>query len=674
MLPDGSANPVNSQQSHQQNADQDTPCTDTRIVRAAIHPAIGIARIGNSKDEYYIGPEVTHPEPPQGGYRDATGAIKREVARFHVYGYNAAGEVVRELTSSNADIRWTAHLANKKADWYQFQAALDITEAVTMTVPLRNPEVAVADRNALVIDPGSRSITGTNVSGHQYQFDNGSFQGTRVPLGEIRTDANGCLLVFGGTGASASPTGQPVFRPDDPNSFNNAKGWFDDISDGPVTASVSINGTAISVEPAWVTVAPPNYGSQIVGWRTLYDLLVDVYTQCGWLPMPQTVSFKDDVLPFLQRLSNLQWVNQGFAALFGKGCPMDFENPELIAKLATPPAAGTHADPYAELRQVIFNTFRPASTATNEPTSYNIGLWPWIYGDAFGSFSSNSPNNNLPLPSVQASSMRRWVEGDFIGDWAPNQDVPHTLSKVPLAGQPAMLDKAALHFCLADAFHPGCEMTWPMRHASMYSSPFRIRHREPGTPEPYYGSSLAQETVLAPGGPLYAQGPGDISRWMALPWQGDTAFCRSGYDPQYDPYLPTFWPARVPNQVLTEEDYAIVMDTSRPRDERITAFNQRAQWTRTLSGTVVEAMMDMVHHFGAMGIVEARPGFTNDPDFPDVIYVESLAGSQLKASAMQAAQLARAPETPNTPLHRAGWTSQQQLEQFRSVRVRFQDR
>ena len=37
------------------------------------------------------------------------------------------------------------------------------------------------------------------------------------------------------------------------------------------------------------------------------------------------------------------------------------------------------------------------------------------------------------------------------------------------------LDKAALHFCLADAFHPGCELTWPMRHASLYSAPFRIR-------------------------------------------------------------------------------------------------------------------------------------------------------------------------------------------------------
>ena len=67
---------------------------------------------------------------------------------------------------------------------------------------------------------------------------------------------------------------------------------------------------------------------------------------------------------------------------------------------------------------------------------------------------------------------------------------------------------------------------------------------------------------------------------MGLPWQGDTAYCRSGYDPDFDPYLPTFWPGRVPNQVLTEEDYQIVIDTSQPLADRIAAFNRRASWYR----------------------------------------------------------------------------------------------
>src|SRR5581483_2471268 len=62
---------------------------DTTIVRAAIHPAIGVARVGDSQDEFFIGPEVSRPciQPP-GFYRDATGALKRQAARFRVYGLN----------------------------------------------------------------------------------------------------------------------------------------------------------------------------------------------------------------------------------------------------------------------------------------------------------------------------------------------------------------------------------------------------------------------------------------------------------------------------------------------------------------------------------------------------------------------------------------------------------
>jgi hypothetical protein len=644
------------------------PCVDSVIVRAAIHPGIGVARIGDSKSEFYIAPEVTDPpSQPPGYYRDASGALKREAAKFRIYGYNAAGQVVSELNANNADITWTAQLANRKAQWYQFQAALDIPPAATMTVPLRNADVKGADRDGLAIDPGPRSISGKSVSGGpEHSFDTGTFQGTPVPLGEIRTDENGHLIVLGGTGASASPKGTPVYNPADPNSFNNANGWYDDISDGPVNAMVLIAGRAVPVEGSWVVVAPPNYAPNIISWRTLYDLLVDTYIECGWMAMPETASFTSDILPFLQRLSNLQWVNKGFAAMFGKGCPMDFDDPDFIAKLARVPDPAPALDPYGELRQAIFNCFRPAQNTVCEPR-----IWPWLYGDAFGSFSAADPDNNLPLPAVQQTMLERWVHGDFIGDWNPDAVPPPSIDKVPLAEQPAMLDKAALHFCLADAFHPGCEMTWPMRHSSMYEKPFRIRRRPPDQPEPDYGSKLDQQIALEPGGSLYAQGPGDISRWMALPWQGDTAFCRSGYDADYDPYLPTFWAARVPNWVLTEEDYAIVMDTSLDREVRIAAFNNRENWLRAImKGPAPVVMTRMIAQFGAMGIVEARPGIADDPDFPAVIFVESLAGSTLKAKSKEVAHLAAKLGRPLSPAQRAGWESDEQYEEFRSIRVR----
>ena len=653
---------------------------DSVVVRAAIHPAIGIARIGDSKTEYFIGPEVADapPEnaPPPDFYRDSTGAIKRQAARFRIYGYNAAGEVVRELTPDNADIVWTAHVANRKAQWYQFQYALDIPEAVDAAdnqFPLRNPKVK--DRRTLAIDPGPRSISGRNVSGGaEHSFDTGAFQavGTapvRVPLGEIRTDAAGRLIFLGGHGKSDSPIGAPVFDPNDGKSFNNADDWYDDTSDGPVTASVSINGVAIPVEQAWVVVAPPNYAPNVVSWRTMYDLMCDVYVEAGWMAMPETPSFSRDILPILSRLSGLQWVNQGFAAYFGKGGPMDFTNPDLLAKLSHKLTLPHEADPYSELRRAIYHSFRPSRPSVAEPVAWPH-VWPWIYGDAFGSFPENGPGNMLTMTGVQEALLRRWVQGHFVADWPEAHPPVVSIDQAPLAEQPAMLDKAALHYCLADTFHPGCELTWPMRHASLYSKPFRIRHRPEGEAEPDYGSKLTPINVQLVGGPLYAQPPGGLTRWMAIPWQGDTAFCRSGYNPDFDPYLPTFWAARVPNWVLTEEDYRKVVDATLPREERIAAFSQRKNWLRAIKDADAPTVMKrMISQFGQMGIVEVRPGVANDPDFPQFIFVETLAAGEVKEAAARATALLAGLQRPLTNLEKAGWASHEQFLAFHAVRV-----
>ena len=88
--------------------------TGSESVRAAIHPAIGIARVGNSPEAWFLGPEVPEPPPqPSGFYRDGSGALKRQAARFRVYGLDARGRVVAELTGrADAEVKWTVHLAN----------------------------------------------------------------------------------------------------------------------------------------------------------------------------------------------------------------------------------------------------------------------------------------------------------------------------------------------------------------------------------------------------------------------------------------------------------------------------------------------------------------------------------------------------------------------------------
>ena len=599
-----------------------TPAPDRTIVRAAIHPAIGVARVGNSPDEYFIGPEVVEPEPaPPGFYKDGSGALKRQAARFRVYGYDADGRVVRELTAADADIRWTVHVANRKAAWYQFQTALDIPEASAPDATpsaRRNATIQGTRRGELVVDPGPRTISGRGEQGKpEYRFDTCRFFGTRVYLGELRTDEAGRLLFLGGHGEAASFNGAQAVT------FANNDGWHDDTSDGPVSARVTLGGREIPVEGAWVAVAPPNYAPEVIGIRTLYDLLFDAFAQNGWIPKPQAVSFTRDIFPILQRFSGLQWVNQGFAAQFGWGGRNHFADPEYLARLAAPApkdASGNPdltKDPNAELRRQVFNSFRLPT-----PRDMSALPWPWLYGDAMN-VPADSPLQHASVSKTQWTALQQWAAGKFEADWRGVPKQPHSIDQVPVPAQPAELDKAALHFCLADAFHPGCEVTWPVRHVSMYSSPFRILLRPADQPEPDYGEVLTPEVAVGPTGPLNAQGPGDLTRWMAVPWHTDTSSCRSGYEPQYDPYLPTFWPARVPNQVISRERYAVIRDPRLPKEQRLAAFRTRDNWFRGLNGTYVQYINQMVRDFGKMGVVEALPGVEGDPDFPPVMMVET---------------------------------------------------
>lgn len=580
---------------------------DRRVVRAAIHPSIGIARVGDSEDEFYIGPETDRPVPiPPGDLKDATGALKRQAARFRIYGYNAAGEPVAELTPETAEIEWRVHVANKKAAWYEFQLALDIPEAAGADPSkLRNAGVTGADRAQLAIDPGPRTISGVNTSGQQFRFDSGAFFGTPVYLGELRTDEAGRLVFLGGHGKAASRDGSPA------TTFANNDGWHDDVSDGPVTATVTVDGRPVPVDPAWVVVAPPNYAPEILTVRTMYDLLFDTYVQAGVLPFPDRISFMRDVFPIFERMSRLGWVNQGFSDRFGPRARENFLDPDYLSQLAS------GRPEHQELRNIVYTTFRDWGRDGESPVP-----WPWIYGDAM-SLPPTSPRQHLTLSPTQMRILAFWAAGLFDSDFDPAALQPVELDQLPLERRPAMLDRASLDFCLADAFHPGCEMTWPMRHPTMYMSPFRLRHRPVDRPEPSAGTQLTPETVGRIEGPLYGQSPGSITRWMAVPWHTDTASCRSGYylgyGPRYDPYVPTFWAARVPNHVLTEDDYEIVMDESRPIGERAAAFERRAFWLRWLPGGYTEQINEMITDFGKLGVVQTRPAPADGAFGPELL-------------------------------------------------------
>ncbi|HEV7598967.1 MAG TPA: LodA/GoxA family CTQ-dependent oxidase [Bradyrhizobium sp.] len=586
------------------------PARDTVIVKAKIHPAIGVARVGNAETEYFIGPEVIHPPRAlPNERRDGTGALKRQAARFRIYGYNKAGEVVGELTADSAAIEWQVELANLKAAWYQFQIALDIPEAATAPPSLRRNKDE-QDRAKLAILGGKHAISGREAPpppDGPIEFK-GMFYDQPVYLGELKTDSDGRLIVLGGRGNSGSVPGAEI------TTFANNEGWHDDTADGPVTATVSIGGRPIPVDPAWVVVAPPNYAPDLKGVCTMHDALVDVFMDAGAIPPPANVSFADDILPIFERLAGLQWVNAGYAAAFGHGGWLELLKPALIAKLAD------NSDANKAFRSQVANSFRGY-----DKDGWSPDPWPWIYGDAMDLPFTQSPRQNSRLAKNQLLCLKRWAEGKFASDYPPPRRPADNIEDVAPAERPAMLDRAALDFCLADVFHPGCEITWPMRHASMYMAPFRIRHRRPDERIYPIGDVLSAAEALAFDGPLYGQRPGWLTRWMALPWHTDTASCRSqaDYDPTYDPYVPTFWPARVPNQVVSEAAYQVIIDTTKPHGERVAAFKGRDDWiTATLDDSdYLVQIREMLDRYGDMGLVERRDGIKGDPDIPEHIYV-----------------------------------------------------
>ena len=87
-----------------------------QLVAISIHPAIGIARVGNS-DEWFVGPEQPAVNPvPDGGYKDQSGKIKKQAARFRVFA-KFDNDVVEEY---QGPVRWKVELANKKAAAFGF--------------------------------------------------------------------------------------------------------------------------------------------------------------------------------------------------------------------------------------------------------------------------------------------------------------------------------------------------------------------------------------------------------------------------------------------------------------------------------------------------------------------------------------------------------------------------
>lgn len=581
------------------------------ITQFYIYPAIGIARVGNSPDKFFIGPEAPEQTyPKEFKFKDEKGQVKRQAARFRIYGLNKKGEVVKEITENKqTKITWTVHLANRKAINYQFNNAMDLGD-IALESRLRNDTITDWKKRKanLLIDPGKRCISGKQKKGKKYQFDTGTFYGKKVPLGELQTDEEGRLLVLGGFGHSASRTGAQAIT------FANNDDWHDDVSDGPVRATVMYKGETFEAEPAMVAVTPPNFAPGLRGVVTMYDVVKDMFYNGEVLKQSKTVEFWDDIYPIFQRLVENQAVNEGIYFQFGQNSPGDLTDATTLSKLSNPDQNS------AVFRQRIFNLFRdPESTIRRDDQQ------PPFYGDAFGDFA-NVSNVNLSLTKTQYAQLKQWADGNF-------KSTPHkartSLEDMCIEEQPKALTATNLLECLGGPFHPGIELTWFLRRLSMWNignkvDPMRLNILpENKSPKDNFGPVLRPNVALKK--MFNASGPGTLTRFMGVPWQTDEASCRSGYDTAL--YLPTpsFWSARVPNQVMSQRSLERLEDKSLPHAQRLKHMDYRQDWLRFFQGGYQQQINAMVQKWDKIGIVSRHhvAGSNEDLGIPKTLWIES---------------------------------------------------
>jgi L-Lysine epsilon oxidase N-terminal/L-lysine epsilon oxidase C-terminal domain/von Willebrand factor type A domain len=379
-----------------------------------IHPAIGIARVGNSPDDFFIGPEKLGEElTPQGGFKDSQCRVKRQAARFHIFAHHDDGTVT-EIGNKEAEITWTVHLVNSKP-----------------AHPGRgNTE---SDPSDLTIDPGPRTLNGPD---QRSLFDTGKIRFsdapvTTVPLGEIRSDNDNHLVVLGGFGKSASPVGTAL-----DSYFWASDDWYDDVADGPVTATIKLRSddSTPPVVGAWVIVAPPKFAPHQESVITLYDRIFQAMVDGGMLTAPATTSYTADVYPVLQRARDIGWVAKTF---------------------------GSHSwsDPVTSdaLRNAIFSKLK-------------------IPGGGGGDMPKINDSGTLDdrLTPVQYAHLQRWKNNTYTNDWT---GVPAPQPNITPEG----LDRAALEACVGGAFYPGIEAgglpgSRPIIDSSKFIEPFRLNH------------------------------------------------------------------------------------------------------------------------------------------------------------------------------------------------------
>lgn len=541
-----------------------------------VHPTINFARFGTSQDFYYSpetsaglpldGTDTTGGLPLQaaadgtesfvrsGDLRDADGNLKRQAARFRLYAYDLAGpdaypngggvEILPGTTLPDgrtvAQVVWTVHLANKKANNYCVVSSEGLNAFADGQVPqLRNPQVygmpdSETRLKSLVIDPGPRALVAGGTPSAVVNFDvttpasysdgkGGIAENADYPksfpsgllyepmgaidtLGELRTDAQGRLLVlsaFGRTAGKYDEYSQVVQMTGDTNNPS----WFDDAADGPVSATlVFTDGTVAEAFGGWVVCCDPSYAPQIRNvvsvwddvfdaWVRTLDLMPSLYAN-GVYNGDYAPNFETDIHPVFRAAALQRWT---------------VNLPPIAQRAHAAVDAIAAADDPDQTIMAGLTFIRNPNLAGE--TSVGVPLMPLSLGDAGKAFLTVTPTQYF-----------------FLEQWSKHR---FNTAAAPALGPGELLDQASLSNCLGGRYVPGIEVSYTIRQKDIYqqdwastgAGPFRIKHKPLD-----YSQAVAAHPFLKGGWiPLRHQDdglePGDLCKFMAIPWQTDYNSC-----------------------------------------------------------------------------------------------------------------------------------------------------
>jgi len=622
------------------------------IAKIGIYPPIGISRVGLSK-EVFPAPEIPGLAPnPVGGFKH-DGELKRQVQRFFVFAFDSQGRVIKEIThgTDNAKITWKVRVANSKAAWFGFNNPFDLgTTAPGIPAQLRNESIiGEQDRvNNLIIDSGEHSISGANINSKRdqqnFQLD-GTFWETNEPvnLATLQTDNKGRLKVIPASGVSKSVIpNNPIID------FTKNDAWYDDWCDGTVNADIEIDGNTFTAKPAWIACCGPNFAPEIPPFTSMYDTISDAMLEkhskqkkgkrTGKFDYPAQVSFTQHIYPMFYRLGVMQWVSSAAATRQGWIDVGDFADINYIIQLADQSVTNL------PLRKKVFEAFRNPESDTVQ--QYGI---PYMLGS--GVDYDASPKRWYNMPELQYWLLTQWKDGNYVNDFNGTVSSPNytSIEDVPVQEQPEYLTRAALEPLSGGNFHPGVELTWVLGHQALFDDedPFRIK---PGNRSSLFqdlGPLITKDTVFPPSAgsynpddyPIGPQMPGDLTRWMGLPWQPDAFSCQNV---NYANDFPTvvWWPALLPVDVMPEFAYKQVLREDLSIEERLRFAAVRVPWARGAAGIGYHAnagyfdgLNRMVYLVDRMGVVVKKPTpialtqRTLKNKLPEYIYVEVDRGS-----------------------------------------------